>query len=132
MSFALILFSFLGLNELPIHNTTQPEIANFSTKYLILSKVYTYERYITVCPPVREIIHSLKLVDYLLVHADCYVADSAHIMRIVCYFLSGCRPRIRSKALPITVNGTIVNGCRLTRNCRRLSLSTATFVRIVT
>ena len=26
-----------------------------------------YDSYNTVCPPVREIIHSLKLMDYLLV-----------------------------------------------------------------
>ena len=43
-------------------------------KYFILSKVYTDEggkiSYTMVCPPVGEIIHLLKLVDYLLVQAD--------------------------------------------------------------
>ena len=50
-----------------------PEIANFSTKYFQLGKVYTAEGGIIVipfCPPVREIIHSLKLADYLLVQAN--------------------------------------------------------------
>ena len=47
---------------------------NLSTKYLVVCMVYTdvsgikllYHGY----PPVREIIHSLKLVDYLHVQAD--------------------------------------------------------------
>ena len=42
--------------------------------YFILSKVYIDEggmkSYSMVCPPIREIIHLLKLVDYLLVKAD--------------------------------------------------------------
>ena len=29
-----------------------------------------YNSYTTVCPPVRVIIHSLKLVDHLLIQAD--------------------------------------------------------------
>ena len=40
----------------------------------MLSNVYTGEGgttyYTSVCPPVREIIKELKLVDYLLVQAD--------------------------------------------------------------
>ena len=52
-----------------------PEMSNLSTKSFILSKFYTDEggkknSYTMVCPSVREIIHSLKLVDYLLVQAD--------------------------------------------------------------
>ena len=51
-----------------------PEITDFSTKYFIQSKVYIDEggikSFIMVCPPVREIIHSLELVNYLLVQAD--------------------------------------------------------------
>ena len=43
-------------------------------KYLVVCKVYTDEGGIKelyhVCPPVRKIIHSLKLVDYLHVQAD--------------------------------------------------------------
>ena len=49
-------------------------VANFSMTYFVLSTVYTDEgsinSYIMVCPPVREIIHSLKLADYLLLQAD--------------------------------------------------------------
>ena len=53
-----------------------PEIANFSTKYFILSKIYTDEGGIykiiisRFFPFVWEIINSLKLVDYLLVQSD--------------------------------------------------------------
>ena len=48
-------------------------LTNFSTKYLVMCKVYTdvgginYLYY--VCPPLRQIVH-LKLVDYLHVQAD--------------------------------------------------------------
>ena len=49
-------------------------LTNFSTKYLMMCKVYTDVGGIKllnhVCPPVRKIIHSLKLVDYLHVHAE--------------------------------------------------------------
>ena len=49
-------------------------LTNFSTNYLMMCKVYTNVggiKYLYhVCPPVRKIIHSLKLVDYLHVHAD--------------------------------------------------------------
>ena len=45
-----------------------------STKYLMMCKVYTdvggIKYLYHVCPPVRKIIHSLKLVDYLHVQAD--------------------------------------------------------------
>ena len=53
-----------------------PEITSLSTKYFILSKVCTdrgwggYKIYPLVYLPIREIIHSLKLVDYFLVQAD--------------------------------------------------------------
>ena len=47
---------------------------NFSTKYLVLRKVYTdlggIQYLYLVCQPVRKIIHWLKLVDYLHVQAD--------------------------------------------------------------
>ena len=45
-------------------------------KYLVICKVYTdvggikYMLLFHICPPVRKIIHSLKLVDYLHVQAD--------------------------------------------------------------
>ena len=43
-------------------------------KYLVMCKVYTdvggIKQLYHVCPPVRKIIHSLKLVDYLNVQAD--------------------------------------------------------------
>ena len=47
---------------------------NLSMKYLMMCKVYTDEGGIKLlyhdCPPVRKIIHSLKLVDYLHAQAD--------------------------------------------------------------
>ena len=47
-------------------------LTNFRTKYRVMCKVSTDLGGIKyhVCPPVREIIHSLKLVDYLHVQAD--------------------------------------------------------------
>ena len=49
-------------------------LTNFSTSYLVMCKVYTgvdgIKQLYHVCPPVRKIIHSLKLVDYLHVQAD--------------------------------------------------------------
>ena len=43
-------------------------------KYIVMCKVYTdvggIKQLYHVCLPVRKIIHSLKLVDYLHVHAD--------------------------------------------------------------
>ena len=49
-------------------------LTNLSTKYLMMSEIYTNVGGIKysyhVCPPVRKIIHSLKLVDYLHVQAD--------------------------------------------------------------
>ena len=51
-------------------------LTNFyiSTKYLMICKVYDYvdgiNKLYHVCTPVRKIIHSLKLVDYLHVQAD--------------------------------------------------------------
>ena len=46
----------------------------FSMKYLVMCKVYTdvggIKQLYHVCPPVRKIIHSLKLVEYLHVQAD--------------------------------------------------------------
>ena len=47
---------------------------NFSMNFLVMCNVYTdiggIEYLYHVCPPVRKIIHSLKLVDYLYVQAD--------------------------------------------------------------
>ena len=44
------------------------------TLFLVMCKVYTDERmykiFIPYCPPVRKIIHALKLVDYLHVQTD--------------------------------------------------------------
>ena len=50
------------------------EIANFSTKYFILSKVYTNEGSTKKLYHGLLINHLLKLVDYLFVHTDepCY------------------------------------------------------------
>ena len=49
-------------------------LTDFSTKYLTMCKVCTDVGGIKwlyyVCPPVRKIIHSLKLVDYLHVQVD--------------------------------------------------------------
>ena len=49
-------------------------LTNFSAKYLVMCKVYTdvggIKYLYHVCPPVRKIIHSLKLVDYLHVQTD--------------------------------------------------------------
>ena len=49
-------------------------LTNFCTKYLMMCKVYTdvggIKKLYPVCPHVRKIIHSLKLVDYLHVQAD--------------------------------------------------------------
>ena len=56
------------------YNPSCTTLTNFSTKYLVMCKVFTDVggiKYIYhVCPPVRKIIHSLKLVDYLHVQAD--------------------------------------------------------------
>ena len=59
---------------------------NFSTKYFVMCKIYTdvggIKQLYHVCPPVRKIIHSLRLVDYLHVQADnpwynYYMTDEA-------------------------------------------------------
>ena len=51
-----------------------PENANFTTIYFILRMVYTYKggknSHNMVCLHLREIIHELKLVDYLHIQAD--------------------------------------------------------------
>ena len=61
-----------GLPYIFIHPL--PDFAIFSMEYFILSKVCTAEgginSYTKVCQPVLDIIHSLKLVDYLLLQAD--------------------------------------------------------------
>ena len=53
---------------------TYTTLTNFNTKYLVMCKVYTdvggIEQLYHDCPHVRNIIHSLKLVDYLHVQAD--------------------------------------------------------------
>ena len=55
-------------------STIYTTLTNFSTKYLVMYKVYTHvgglKLLYHVCPPVRKIIHELKLVDYLHVQAD--------------------------------------------------------------
>ena len=55
-------------------NMVYTTFTNFSMKYLVMCKVYTdvggIKELYHVCPPVRKIIHSLKLVDYLHVQAD--------------------------------------------------------------
>ena len=60
----------LSLQTIIMYYTT---IAKFSMKYLMVCRVYTERGGITqlyyVYPSVRQIIHSLKLVDYLHVQA---------------------------------------------------------------
>ena len=57
-----------------VHIYVYTTFTNFSMKYLVMCKVYTdvggIKKLYHVCPPVCKIIHSLKLVDYLHVHAD--------------------------------------------------------------
>ena len=54
-------------------NIAYTTFTNFSIKYLVMCMVYTddggIKKLYHVCPPVRKIIHSLKLVDYLHVQA---------------------------------------------------------------
>ena len=49
-------------------------LTNFSTNYLMMCIIYTdvggLKELYHVCPSVRKIIHSLKLLDYLYVQAD--------------------------------------------------------------
>ena len=49
-------------------------LTDLSTKYPVMCKDYTdvggIKELYSVCPPVRKIIHSLKLVDYLHLQAD--------------------------------------------------------------
>ena len=56
------------------NSTVYTTFTNFSVKYLVMCKVNTdiggIKQLYHVCPPVRKIIHSLKLVDYLHVQAD--------------------------------------------------------------
>ena len=52
------------------NNLVYTTFTNFSTNYLVMCKAYTDVGGTMVCPPVRKIIHSLKLVDYLHVQAD--------------------------------------------------------------
>ena len=63
-------FYVLSLQTIIMYYTT---IANFSMKYLMVCMVYTdgsgIKQLCYVCPSVREIVHSLKLVDYLHVQA---------------------------------------------------------------
>ena len=53
---------------------TYTTYTNFSTKYPVICKVYTdvggKKLFYHGCPPVRKIIHSLKLVDYLHIQVD--------------------------------------------------------------
>ena len=68
---------------------------SFSVKYHLMCKVYTdvggIKKLCHVCPPVRKIIHSLKLVDYLHVQADnpwynYYLSGSALFAKIKATF----------------------------------------------
>ena len=56
------------------NNNFYTTLTNFSTKYLVMCKVYTdvggIKQLYHVCPPVCKIIYSLMLVDYLHVQAD--------------------------------------------------------------
>ena len=72
----------LQLSEKSYWNYTT--FTNFSMKYHLMCKVFTdvggIKQLYHVCPPVRKIIHSLKLVDYLHVQADnpwhnCYITQ---------------------------------------------------------
>ena len=62
------------LTELHIYSNFYTTLSNFSTKYSVMCKVYTdvggIKQLYHACPPVRKIIHSLMLVDYLKVQAD--------------------------------------------------------------
>ena len=55
-------------------NQPYTTLTNFTTNYLMMCKVYTdvcvIKKLYHVCPPVRKVIHSLKLVDYFNVQAD--------------------------------------------------------------
>ena len=55
-------------------NSLYTTLTDFSTKYLVMCKVYTdvggIKYLYHVCQPVCKIIYSLKLVDYLHVQAD--------------------------------------------------------------
>ena len=57
-----------------LHIYTCTTFTNFCMNYLMMCKVYTdvggIKYLYHVCPPVRKIIHSLKLMDYLNVQAD--------------------------------------------------------------
>ena len=61
-------------SNLRFNNSTYTTFTNFSMRYLVMCRVYTDVGGIHflyhVCLPVRKIIHSLKLVDYLHVQAD--------------------------------------------------------------
>ena len=52
----------------------------------VVSDSYTMVCHTMVCPPVREIIHSLLIVDYLLLQADkpwynCYIIRVSDVMQ---------------------------------------------------
>ena len=55
-------------------NCLYTTFTNLSMKYLLMCKIYTdvggIKQLYHVCPPVRKIIHSLKLVNYLHIQAD--------------------------------------------------------------
>ena len=80
------------LNVLDILSYTT--LTNFSMNYLMVCKVYTdiggIKQLYHVCPPVRKIIHSLKLVDYLHVQADnpwynYYIAPQTQFPYFFCW-----------------------------------------------
>ena len=71
MHLHILVWTFIARQCDKYHYTT---LTNLSTNYLVMCKAYTdvggIKRLYHVYPPVRKIIHSLKLVDYLHVQAD--------------------------------------------------------------
>ena len=84
-----------------------PEIAIFSTKYVILNEAYTDEgrikSYTMICPPVREIIHSLKLADYLIDQADKPWYNS-HKSAYVCKYVRNSVIYFRMDIRPLSIS----------------------------
>ena len=82
-------------------------LTNFGIKYIIRYKVYTdvggIKYYTIVLPPVREIMHLLKLADYLHVQADkpwCNYYVNWLEFWLLCFIHSGLRiASIESKDL---------------------------------
>ena len=65
-------------------------LTNFSTKHLVIGKVYTnvggIKELYHDCQSVRNIIHYLKLVDYLHVQAATHGITITYVMTLcICY-----------------------------------------------